>query len=189
MCDWIRPVFTCVTDNREAALTAWSVVVCSEVDAVFLAPAWEKKEGENRNPQLGLRFPEVCEWVRFIAKEDAFFSTVQILGFSWIVAWIRRTLLTHDSLCSPPRPEPERQLRPRSAATAFPQCSADEHTLTPQPHVNFGDHTKVGPRQRSSWEGDSWDNKKTGKTAHRNSKHTRLQATLWANTNDLHNTA
>lgn len=153
-----------------------------------------EKEGENRNPQLGLWFPEVCERVAhwcpppcgfLYCERRCLFSTVQTLGFSWTVAWIRMTLLTHDSLCSPSRPERERQLRPRSAATAFPQCSADDHTLTPQPYVNLGDHTKVGPRQRSSWEGDSWDNKKMGKTAHRNSKHTRLQATLWANTNDL----
>lgn len=51
-----------MSDDRAPALTTRSVVVCSEEDAVFVAPAWEKKrESIYANHPLGLRFPEVSE--------------------------------------------------------------------------------------------------------------------------------
>lgn len=147
---------------------------------LFFWPLHGRKEGENKQKSpIGVLVSRSVCLVLFVAKGDAFFSTLQIFCFSWTAAWIRMTLLTHYSHFNPSRPGPERQLWPCSATTAFPQCSTDDHRLTLQPHVNFGGHTKVGPHQRSGREeGASWYNKKMDKSTHRNSKHTRLRAIL-----------
>lgn len=81
-----------------------------------------------------------------------FFHTANILLFpdcglkknDFADSWFALTASAR-SLCSPSRPQPEWQLWPFSAATVFPQCDTDDHTLKLQPHVTSGGQTKVSP--------------------------------------------
>lgn len=105
----------------------------------------------------------------YLGRSCLFFHTANILLFpdcglnknDFAESWFALTAWAPSLSLSSSRTRSERQLWPRGAATAFPQCSTDDHTLRPQPHVNSGGQIKVGPWQRSSWEDrDSWDNKK-----------------------------